>query len=149
MARARLDADLAARVAADQAAFGAAALRTHRELTRWPPWPRMIGTPPWAVARALSAATGVPHRTRLARWHRAAAHRHLADGVALYVGSRWLPRHVVLMVEVDRCYEPASGRVASVPPGAFRAGELSLAGWRLPWFVVTPVSPPPGPRSPA
>ncbi len=134
MAEARADPAYAARVCADQATFAAAVLDRHRDLTRWPPWPRMIGTPPWAVARALTAITGVRHRTRLVRWRRSAP---LAGG-ALYVGSRWLPRHVVLMVDDDRCYEPSSGGVRPVPRDAFTTGSLSLAGWRVPWFVITP-----------
>lgn len=140
MAEARADADYAERVCATQATFGTEVLRRHREITRWPPWPRMIGTPPWAVARALTAVTGVRHRTRIARWRRAAAHDRLAGGGALFVGNRRLPRHVVLMVAPDLCYEPSSGRVAGVPADAFAAGELSLAGWSTPWFVVVPVS---------
>jgi hypothetical protein len=145
MAEARVDPAYAERVCADQATFGAAVLRRHRDLTRWPPWPRMIGTPPWAVARALTALTGVRHRTRLVRRRRSVPP---ASG-ALYVGSRWLPRHVVLVVDVGRCYEPASGRVAGVPRDAYAAGELSLAGWSTPWFAVTPVNRPRGRRSPA
>jgi hypothetical protein len=145
MAEARHDPAFAERACADQDAFATVVLRRHRELTRWPPWPRMIGTPPWAVARALTAVTGVPHHTRLARWRRSAPP---PPSGALYVGSRWLPRHVVLMVAEGRCYEPASGRVAGVPRDAFAAGELSLAGWSTPWFVVRPVDPR-GRRSPA
>jgi hypothetical protein len=134
MARARLDLDYAARTCADQGTFGRAVLERHRELTRWPPWPRAIGTPPWAVARALTESTGVRHRTRLVRFRRTAPP---ATG-ALYVGSRWLPRHVVLMVDDERCYEPSSGQVVPVPTDAYVEGGLSLAGWPTPWFAVSP-----------
>jgi hypothetical protein len=134
MAAARVDPDYAARTCADQGSFATAVLDRHRELTRWPPWPRALGTPPWAIARALRAVTGVPHRTRLARWRRSAPP---ASG-ALYVGSRWLPRHVVLMVDDERCYEPSSGQVVPVPGDAYVGGRLSLAGWPTPWFDVVP-----------
>ncbi len=110
-------------------------LATHRRLTSWRlrgrlqlPWPRTLGTPPWAVARELSALTGRRHHVRLVRW----SSRAPARG-ALYVGSRWLPRHVVLVVDDHpaRCYEPASGRVLPVD-------GRPLAGWPVSWFVVAP-----------
>ena len=99
------------------------------------PWLRALGTPPWAVARELSDIVGVPCRTSLTmRAGRArAALRDRRSVAALFVGNRWLPRHVVLVLPGTplRCYEPASGRVLPVDlPG------LQLAGWRRPWLVV-------------
>lgn len=112
------------------------------------PWPRAIGTPPWAVARHLATLAGVPHTTRLVRGGlRQEVDRvqaALDDGrpVALYVGSRWLPRHVVLVVGADedhwQVYEPASGRVIDVAPSRLRSNTLGLAGWDRSWFVVRP-----------
>ncbi|WP_139978121.1 hypothetical protein [Nocardioides litoris] len=138
---------------ARRATFGADVLATHRRLVRLvlrgrpqPPWTRLLGTPPWAVARELSAVTGVRHRVRLVRWgraRRAAAHDRLQAGGALFVGDRWLPRHVVLALpgpgpEV-RVYEPAAGAGVRLDRERTAAGTLRLAGWSHPWFTVTPV----------
>jgi hypothetical protein len=110
-----------------------------------PPWPRGLGTPPWAVARQLSALD--PRHTYAARpvLRPARAYDRLATAeapAALYVGSRWLPRHVVLVVEGSpealRVYEPSRGVVVEVTRGAFLEGTLALAGWHRPWFTVTP-----------
>lgn len=99
------------------------------------PWSRAVGTPPWAVAHELSDIVGVPYRTSLTT-SADRARAPLSDRqrvAALYVGSRWLPRHVVLVLPGTplRCYEPASGWVLPVD-----LTGLHLAGWRQPWFVV-------------
>ena len=89
------------------------------------PWPRALGTPPWAVARQLSATGGssagggssisrgavaagglprVDHRVVPAWPNRDALLDRIvaatADGrpVPVYVGNRWAPRHVVLFL---------------------------------------------------
>lgn len=125
----------------------------HRRLTAlrdgawWQlPWPRAIGTPPWAVRRALAALTGREHDLRLARWSRAAAYDRLAlAGGALYVGSRTLPRHVLLVLPPDsdsdsglRCYQPSRGTVVTLPREEFLAGRLMQAGWPYAWFTIGP-----------
>ena len=112
------------------------------------PWPRALGTPPWAVAHQLAGSTGTEHDVRLLLDDRETAYDDLVAAtrhqhpVPLYVGNRWLPRHVVLVLgEVDRAlrvYEPASGRLVDVPRAAFRTGTLELAGWDTPWFSVLP-----------
>jgi hypothetical protein len=110
------------------------------------PWLRAIGTPPWALARQLgrSSTRGrvVTARFRPGRaW--AAMNTSLRDGalVPAYVGSRWLPRHVVLAVEplddAVRIYEPGSGRVVRVTREEWIEGRLLLGRWREPWFVVS------------
>jgi hypothetical protein len=110
------------------------------------PWLRAIGTPPWALARQLgrSSTRGrvVTARFRPGRaW--AAMNTSLRDGalVPAYVGSRWLPRHVVLAVEplddAVRVYEPGSGRVVRVTREEWIEGRLLLGRWREPWFVVS------------
>ena len=100
------------------------------------PWPRKFGTPPWAVARQLAATPG-------GRRHRArrtpgtsrapacpAAYQRLLDAAdagrvsAIFVGSTWLPRHVVLVVDATseatlHVYDPARGRVSELRPLAF------------------------------
>lgn len=111
------------------------------------PWPRALGTPPWAVARHLSALDD--ERTYKARLvlRRARAFDRLAAAAApppsvLYVGSRWLPRHVVLVLGSSetslRVYEPSRGRIVQVSRDEFVGARLGLAGWRMPWFTVTP-----------
>jgi hypothetical protein len=131
------------------------------------PWPRALGTPPWAVARQLSATAGsglprASHTVVAARADRGALFDRivaaLAQGrpVPVYVGSRWLPRHVVLFLggtpagaawagtERDvRCYDPARGRVVDVDREAFVGGRLGLGRWRQVWFAVLPSLPPP------
>ena len=125
--------------------FGDEVLRTHRRTNRLGaglPWPRALGTIPWAVARELPG----PHRVR---WvlDRERAWDWLVtspDPVPLYVGNAALPRHVVLVVEAaaDRAlvYEPGAGVDRAVDRAAFLAGRLGLAGWQRPWCMVTPCS---------
>ena len=141
-------------------AFAHDVLETHRRLTRptdasgrlQVPWPRALGTPPWAVARALAEVEGVPYAVRLARHDPAGAYAAAADAVAggrhghpvaVYVGSPLLPRHVVLALEAApggtlRCYDPAAGVLRPASQWAFTHGELHLGGWTHPWFVVLP-----------
>jgi hypothetical protein len=117
------------------------------------PWPRLLGTPPWAVAHQMSV-TGGPDSPPVAStvrpaWPGRAAllDRMLAATAAgrpvpVYVGNRWLPRHVVLLLgEADgrlRFYEPASGDLVDVSRDAFVPGRLGLAGWDTPWCAVLP-----------
>jgi hypothetical protein len=146
----------AAGVAATPEWFRAEVLVLHRRITsardvsgQWQlPWPRLIGTPPWAIAHHLSAVTGRRHHTRLV------VNRHDAfdevltaarDGspVPLYIGSSWLPRHVVLVAgygpeDALRCYDPARGAVVPVARGAFISGRLGLSRWNRPWFTILP-----------
>lgn len=130
-------------------------LDCHRRLTaprdagRWQvPWPRALGTPPWAVRRELEAVTGRAHEVHLARWSRATAYDRLARaGGALYVGSPTLPRHVLLVLPPApgagpglRCYQPSRGTVVVLGREQLVAGGLRpAAGWPWPWLTVTPV----------
>lgn len=112
------------------------------------PWPRAIGTPPWAVGHQLEGTTGVEHDIRLLLDERESAYDDIVAATAtrrpvpLYVGNRWLPRHVVLVLgEVGhalRVYEPSRGQLVDVTRAAFLAGTLDLAGWDTPWFSVLP-----------
>jgi hypothetical protein len=146
-----LDPTYAATVTPDR--FRDEVLALHKRVTRpieargalQVPWPRALGTPPWAAARQLSATD--PHHTYAARLalRRSRAFDRLARAAApsvLYVGSRWLPRHVVLVVEVSesslRVYDPSRGRLVDVTRDAFVEARLDLAGWDQPWFTVTP-----------
>lgn len=110
------------------------------------PWLRAIGTPPWALVRQMGRSTSrgrvVTARFRPGRaW--SAMTTSLAAGavVPAYVGSRWLPRHVVLVVEpfddAVRAYEPSTGRVVRFTRDEWVDGRLLLAGWREPWFVIS------------
>jgi hypothetical protein len=146
----------------DQETFTRETRTLHRRVTSladtaggWQvPWLRAVGTPPWAVARELRLLTRLPyavHQVRLGRrvWP------HLRDvapqrPAAVFVGDRWLPRHVVLVTGLDGAgattYEPASGLALAVGRDRWERGDLDLAGWDRPWLVVSPRR---GPRSPA
>lgn len=138
----------------DQTTFADETLTLHRRLTslsdtvgRWQvPWPRALGTPPWAVARELRVLTGVPYAVHVVRPHRH-IWRHLrAVGptrpAVLFVGDRFLPRHVVLVTRVDGArattYEPASGLMLEVDRQRWERDDLGLAGWDRPWLVLSP-----------
>ncbi|MFS3128258.1 hypothetical protein ACLM5J_07610 [Nocardioides sp. Bht2] len=154
-ARRLLDADYAAQVETADA-FARAALGLHAQLTSMlgpdgrpqVPWPRALGTPPWALARYLRHLTGRRYRTRLALRRGIGGFEEALRAVgpdspvALYVGSRWLPRHVVLVVgradDALVVYEPSAGRLRTVHRGPWRWHRLGLAGWRRGWFVVRP-----------
>ena len=134
--------------------FGSEVLAMHRRITGpvdvsgtlQPPWPRALGTPPWALARQLGRRLETP-RLVLARvrpdraW--VAMQSALAEGtvVPAYVGDRWAPRHVVLAIEpredAVRVYDPSSGRVVEVPRSEWIDGRLRLGRWRQPWFVLS------------
>ncbi|KQP64334.1 MULTISPECIES: hypothetical protein [unclassified Nocardioides] len=132
--------------------FGAEVLAAHRRLTGardatgalQAPWPRAVGTPPWAVARALPRG---PHGVRRARGRFEDLLRAVGHGpAALYVGDRWLPRHVLLAVGRDGdgpaarlgVYDPGSGTVRTLTRDAYADGALPLGRWRRPWFAVLP-----------
>jgi hypothetical protein len=102
--------------------FDARVLAMHRRLNRV--WPRALGTTPWAVARELG---GVVRRYRVEDVLAA-----LPRPVPIYLGSRWLPRHVVLALGQQDgeplVYNPARGAV--VP--------ISASRWQHRWFAVLP-----------
>ena len=138
----------------DQATFAHEASTLHRRITSlsdtaggWQvPWPRAIGTPPWAVARELRLLTDVRYAVRPVRLRRRVWHhlQRVTAGrpAAVFVGDRFLPRHVVLVTGVAdgraRTYEPASGLMVDVRRDRWEHGDLALAGWDRPWFVVSP-----------
>jgi hypothetical protein len=138
----------------DAASFRAEVLTMHARVTSsvdvagrvQPPWPRALGTPPWAVANQLAGTSGTSHRSVPVRWRDGdAAYEGLVglpQPAALYVGNEWLPRHVVLVLEGTdtrlRVYEPASGRVVSVDRDRFVDHDLALGGWDTRWFSVVP-----------
>lgn len=118
------------------------------------PWPRALGTPPWGALHELEWGASDPAADYELVWVRLRARRALAAvhdqlrhrvgpgrPALLYVGDRWLPRHVVLVLpptgeaELD-VYEPFAGRVVGLDRGAFTARRLGLAGWDVPWALV-------------
>ncbi|MBM9459642.1 hypothetical protein JK386_06985 [Nocardioides sp. zg-536] len=128
-------------------------LDEHRMLTssrsprdRWQaPWPRRLGTPPWAVANALRVLTGRHLATVSARPRPAIAYEvlraQLQDRpVLVYLGNRWLPRHVVVAVAAEPdgicVFDPAHGRLVRVPAENWRGHRVGVAGWTHLWFVI-------------
>ena len=138
----------------DQATFAHEAATLHRRLTSladtaggWQvPWPRALGTPPWAVARELRLLTGVAYAARPVRLGRRVwptlEHVTPTRPAAVFVGDRYLPRHVVLVTDVERditrTYEPASGLELEVSRERWESDDVGLAGWDRPWLVVSP-----------
>lgn len=129
--------------------------RTHRRLTSVRgvdgraqlPWPRPLGTPPWSVATALAGLSGEEVRSLLARWRPAEAYEELVRRVAtrpvgVYLGNRWLPRHVVLAFAASgdatavRLFDPARGALVTVASGRWRRHAVGVAGWSHFWAVV-------------
>lgn len=120
------------------------------------PWPRFWGTPPWGARRELefgAARDGTCYRVENARHLRATARRAdyqrlvevVADGEPglLYVGSRLLPRHVVLVLPGDGdrtldVFDPGSGRVSHLRLDDYVNHRLGLSTWNVPWFIVSP-----------
>jgi hypothetical protein len=88
------------------------------------PWPRRFGTPPWAVARELDG--------RVHRYRRDEVLAALPTPVPVFLGSRWLPRHVVLVLD-ERDGEPLAYNPA---PGA--VVPLSSSRWKHTWWAVLP-----------
>jgi hypothetical protein len=110
------------------------------------PWPKSLGTPPWAIASQMSAVTGTTYcakalnpfnrRGGISKIRRATDDGH---AVPLYVGNTRLPRHVVLVLDSDlHVYEPAIGRRVQITEDDFAGSRLDLGGWKRPWIVVVP-----------
>jgi hypothetical protein len=139
------------------ASFSTDVLALHRSLTSPSfagqaqlPWPRALGTPPWAVARVMQTFSGVPYHSDIVRFgSRSSAFSSVVSSVTagrpcpLYVGDTWLPRHVVLAVGPGangvQVYNPRHGTIGELPRSSFLTGELTIFGrWNRPWFVVAP-----------
>jgi hypothetical protein len=122
-------------------------LRVHAEVNRV--WPRMLGTTPMGIARALTTRTqvrGVRYRWRLFRGRRDSLTDVLSEveagwPVAMLVG-RFIPRHWVLIVGVQKdtlqCYEPSSGDVRPAALDAVRGSRLTGLGYPRPFAFVLP-----------
>jgi len=131
------------------ALFAAEQLRVHADVNRI--WPRALGTTPWGMARALTAAgatAGVCYRWRLF----AGRGDSLTDVMAAVESGRpvalllrrLIPRHWVLIVDTTggalSCYEPSSGEVRPVDIDALRESRLTGLGFPRPFVFVLPHS---------
>jgi hypothetical protein len=120
------------------------------------PWPRQLGTTPWSLATELRITGGTaPPGTRHQVWvvsprrrgesfDAAAAVVGLGHVVALFIGNRLRPGHVVLATartgDALTLYDPATGRTPTLTRDAFASGSLGVSGWDEPWFTVSPSS---------
>ncbi|HEY1135813.1 MAG TPA: hypothetical protein VGE77_14660, partial [Nocardioides sp.] len=112
------------------------------------PWPKALGTAPWALARHLRLVSGRPGsgyawvRRRDDFWEHLHAAVTAGHPVPLYVGTRLLPRHVVLVLEVGDdhllAYQPASGGTVRVTRGEVNRDEARALGWPRVWGGVLP-----------
>lgn len=109
------------------------------------PWPRRLGTPPWAIANALWVLTDRQVATVNVRPRPAVGFEVLREQVqrrptAVYIGDRWLPRHVVLaFADTDhgiRLFDPSHGDLATVPRERWTHHRVGVAGWSHAWFVL-------------
>ncbi|WP_435770740.1 hypothetical protein [Nocardioides sp. SYSU DS0651] len=109
------------------------------------PWLRALGTPPWALVNLMRSLTGMGIATVSARPRPAIAYlvlrEQLSDRpVVVYLGNRWLPRHVVLAVgstpEGIEVFDPAAGRIVQVDEERWTRHRVGVAGWSHFWFVV-------------
>lgn len=109
------------------------------------PWPRALGTPPWALTRELSRLEGRQVQLDVARFSAAASYDVLAERVAerptgVYVGSAWLPRHVLLAVGIHAgtvtVFDPAHGRLVQVTGQRWGTHRVDVAGWSHFWAVA-------------
>lgn len=109
------------------------------------PWPQALGTPPWAVAREMSVITGTPYRSHFVRQRpgrvldEVVAAVDRGNEVPLFIGNRWLPRHVVLVLDAAlTTYDPSRGRRITIDRHRFESATLEVAGWSHPWLVALP-----------
>lgn len=135
--------------------FGQEVLAMHRRVTGpvdvrgrlQLPWPRALGTPPWAVARQLAFTEGTGYRVHRAGVDRADLLEEIESSVtaglpvALYVGNESMPRHLVLVVGPGLAtYEPSVGSVVHVDADDFCGDRLGLGGWDRLWFAILPAT---------
>ncbi len=109
------------------------------------PWPRALGTPPWAIVNLLRVLTGQHIATVFARPRPAIAYEVVREQLAsrpvvVYIGSRWLPRHVILAVAAldgaVQVFDPARGRLVRVTEEEWAGNHIGVAGWSHVWFVA-------------
>ena len=142
--------------------FDQAVLAMHRLTSGWKdgggtwqlPWPAQLGTPPWAVARQMSAdgGSGTPSTEYRARLIDPAQLGPTYDAIVgavdagqcvpLFIGDDLMARHVVLVTGHTAgglsIYDPSCGEWVPASRDAYLDGNIDVAGWGPPWFVVTP-----------
>jgi hypothetical protein len=141
-----------------QQRFAAEAQRVHQETNAVTdadaalqlPWPKSLGTLPWAAARQMNIAlTGAGYQVLLidpARSNDAFARIRIAVArgypAPLYIGDALSPRHIVLAVsaadESITVYEPSGGTLCPITADTFSGNHLDVAGWDQPWLAVLP-----------
>ncbi|WP_277500177.1 MULTISPECIES: hypothetical protein [unclassified Nocardioides] len=112
------------------------------------PWPTRLGTAPWALARHLRLVSGRPGTTYAWTprgddfWERMTAALDAGHPVPLYVGTRLLPRHVVLVLDAADdhlvAYQPGRGGTVRVTRGEVTRSEARALGWPHVWGGVLP-----------
>ncbi len=143
----------------DPAGFAERVRRTHRATNRGRdehgrrqlPWPRALGTQPWALARHLGGG-GRAYRVRIDHprergrdFDEVVAAVRAGYPAALYIGDHVAPRHVVLAFAATpdgstlRSYDPSAGGEVAIARSAYVDAHLSVAGWDEPWLAVLPV----------
>jgi hypothetical protein len=114
------------------------------------PWPKSLGTQPWAAARFLDQSPFgrdwdvffVDPKDPGAVFDRLA--RSVADGFPcpFFIGDSASPRHVVLAAELSGndlvVYEPSGGVLVNLTRADFVAGRTGALGWDQPWLAVSP-----------
>ncbi len=141
--------------------FRAETLGMHRRSTRVVtvnerlqlPWPRALGTPPWAIAAQMTgrhgSGRGGDYVVRPAPlWDRGDIYDELVAALAaehtvpVVVGDRWLPRHVVLAIagtaDFVRVYDPATGGVRTITRREFTDAQLPFGRWHRTWATIVP-----------
>lgn len=118
------------------------------------PWPKSLGTHPWAVARRMGepggcGVTGSAYAVRYADPGRLDAHidaieTALSAGhcVPIFIGDGACPRHVLLAVDTEGhaigVYDPSRGTRVVVGRDAIRTSTIDVAGWDQLWLSILP-----------
>jgi hypothetical protein len=133
----------------DRGWFDDEQLRLHSAVNRV--WPRMLGTTPMGMARAVN--TRAELRGVRYRWRPFFGRRDRLTDVLESVRAGWpvamlvgrvIPRHWILIVgvaaETLQCYEPTSGDVRPAHVAALRHSRLTALGYPRPFAFVLPSS---------
>lgn len=124
------------------------------------PWPRALGTSPWALATLVTRATG--RRYRIVAWNAGGASAAIraweaGQDVLIYTGERAVPRHVVMLLgrgsalagpatsDKATIFEPGNGTLIQISPAELapttwtgRAGKPHWGWWTRPLLAIVP-----------